>query len=182
MAGLKTQVAGFEARSTLLASLKAALAQGAPVTLAAAAPSDLMPLIAQANDARTARETAAAALKTAADEEKPLKDAAAVLNQQISVLDSSVLAKAITGQADVIFVPYANMAKFQPGTPLNSCALTLIWCTQVGFVGDPQPGEFTAAHPLSGKPLRGIFVEARLTKPVATTRSVIIGNGPPFLF
>ncbi|MFT3671404.1 hypothetical protein [Aestuariivirga sp.] len=150
--------------------------------MTAAAPSDLLPLVEQAKDATAARVTAAVALKTAQDDEKPLKDTAAVLNQQISVLDSSALARAISGKADVIFVPYANMANFQPGTPLNSCALTLIWCTQVGFVGDPQPGEFTAAHPLSGKPLRGIFVEARLTKPVATTRSVIIGNGPPFLF
>lgn len=182
MVGLKTQVAGFEARTELLASLKTALEQGGPITVPAAVPSDLLPLFEQAKDATAARATAAAALKTAQDDEKPLKDAAAVLNQQISALDSSALAKAITGQADVIFVPYANMAKFQPGTPLNSCALTLVWCTQVGFVGDPQPGEFTAAHPLSGKPLRGIFVEARLTKPVATTRSVIIGNGPPFLF
>ncbi len=179
---MKDQLAGFDTRDALLVSLQKGLEEGGPITSMAADNSDLMLLVKQAVDAKAARDLATSTLKTAAIQEKQLKDSAAVLKLQISALESSALARAIEGRVDVIFVPYANLASFQPGTPLHSCALTVFWCSQVGFVGDPQPGEFTSVHPFFGKPIRGIFVEAKLTKPIAATREIIHGNRPPFLF
>jgi hypothetical protein len=179
---MQEQLDGLTARDELLVSLKAGLEKGGPITSMVAANSELMLLVKQSIDASAARDLAASTLKTTAVQEKQLKDSVAVLKLQINGLENSALARAIDGRVDVIFVPYSNLASFQSGTPLHSCALTLFWCSQVGFVGDPQPGEFTSVHPFFGKPIRGIFVEAKLTKPIAATREIIHGKRPPFFF
>ncbi|MBL8789008.1 MAG: hypothetical protein JNM45_00830 [Rhizobiales bacterium] len=179
---MKEQLAGLDSRDELLTSLQQSLEKGGPITSMVAANSDLMLLVKQSVDATTARDLATSTLSTVAVKEKQLKDSAAVLKLQISQVESSALARAINGRVDVVFIPYANLASFQPGTPLYSCALTLFWCTQAGFVGDPQPGEFTSVHPFFGKPIRGIFVEAKLAKPVAATREIIHGKRAPFFF
>lgn len=179
---MKEQLATIDGRDELLSSLKTGLESGGPIASMTAANSDLMLLVKQSVDAKASRDMAISNLETVAVKEKQLQGSAAVLKLQISALESSALARAVKGQVDVIFVPYANLGNFQPGMPLYTCAFTLFLCSQAGYVGDAQPGEFTSVHPFFGKPIRGVFVEARLTKSIAATREIIHGTRAPFFF
>ncbi len=82
----------------------------------------------------------------------------------------------------MVFVPYANLDNFSLARRSTACLFTVILCQQAGFVGDAQPGEFNSVHPFFGKPIRGVFVEAKLTKPVAATREIVHGTRAPFFF
>lgn len=179
---MQGDVATLDGNADLLTSLRDGLEKGGPIASMAAADANLMLLVKQAVDAKAAMDLARSSLESSAVKTTQLQDSAAVLKLQISALESSALARALNGRVDVIFVPYTNLASFSPGTPLHTCAFTLFWCEQAGFVGDPQPGEFTSVHPFFGKPIRGIFVEAKLTKPVAATREIVHGTRAPFFF
>jgi hypothetical protein len=179
---MQARMESFDSTDQLLLSLKDGLEKGGPITSMAAADADLMLLAKQSIDAKSARDLAASSLEASTVKEQQLKDSAAVLKLQLAGLESSALARAVDGRIDVVFVPYTNLSRFSPGSPLYSCVFTLFLCNQVGFVGDPQPGEFTAVHPFFGKPVRGVFVEAKITKPVAATREIIHGTRAPFFF
>lgn len=92
------------------------------------------------------------------------------------------MGRAIQGRIDVIFVPYGNERSFTPGTPLYTCAMTVLFCHRAGSVGQALPGESTAVHPFFGKPLRGFFVEAKLDDPAAASEEIIHAGRAPFFF
>ena len=179
---MQGELENIGANDDMLLSLKDGLEKGGPIASIASASSDLLLLAKQSVDAKGAFDLAKSSLEGGKQKERQLHSSAAVVKLQIAALENSALARAIESRVDVVFVPYTNLGRFQPGSPLYSCAFTLFWCEQAGFVGDSQPGEFTSVHPFFGKPIRGVFVEAKLTKPIAATREIIHGIRAPFLF
>jgi hypothetical protein len=179
---MQSELDNLGANDDMLLTLKDGLEKGGPIGSIASASSDLLLLAKQSVDAKSAFDLAKSSLEGGGQKERQLKSSAAVVKLQIAALETSALARAIDGRVDVVFVPYTNLSRFQPGSPLYSCAFTLFWCEQAGFVGDSQPGEFTAVHPFFGKPIRGVFVEAKLTKPISATREIIHGTRAPFFF
>ena len=75
---------------------------------------------------------------------------------------SSPWLEAIQRGLTVGFVPYDNLENARPGTPLFRCALTLVWCREVGRVGHPLQGEVSLKHPVRQTMLRGVMVELEL--------------------
>lgn len=166
----------------MLKDLKAALDKGGPITSITSSSSDLLLLTKQAVDARAAEDSARARIDSAKQLERDLQHAHRVLSSQIKQLQSTAMARAITERIDVVFVPYTNLQRFRPGTPLYSCAFTIFVCKQAGFSGDALPGEVSSVHPFFGKPIRGVFVEAHIVDKLAATREIIHGVRAPFFF
>ncbi|MFO1034813.1 MAG: hypothetical protein U1E15_12345, partial [Hyphomicrobiales bacterium] len=166
----------------MLKDLKEALDKGGPITSLSSSSTDLMLLTKQAVDARAAEDLARARMASAALLERDLEASRKVLSSQVKQLQSTALARAIDKRIDVIFVPYANLKSFRPGTPLYSCTFTVFLCSQSGFAGDVLPGEVNSVHPFFGKPIRGVFVEAHAVGDLAATREIIHGSRAPFFF
>ncbi len=179
---MQSQLENMDANEGMLQSLKEGLEKGGPIKSMSSASSELLLLVKQSVDAKAANDIAQSSLKSSATKAKQLSESEAVIKLQIAALESSALARAVGERVDVVFVPYANLDRFQPGTPLYSCFLTVFFCQQSGFVGDAQPGEFNSVHPFFGKPIRGVFVEAKITRPIAATREIIHGTRAPFFF
>jgi|GEM_PF-3342730 hypothetical protein len=179
---MKSQLENMAANDDMLKSLKLGLETGGPISSMSSASSDLLLLVKQSVDAKAAYDLAKSGLESGVVKVRQLKQSEAVLKLQIAALENSALARAISERVDVVFVPYANLGNFQPGTPIYSCLFTVFMCQQSGFVGDAQPGEFSSVHPFFGKPIRGVFVEAKITKPIAATREIIHGTRAPFFF
>ncbi len=106
----------------------------------------------------------------------------AVLQTQLSTLESSALARARDKRIDVVFVPYGNERQFEEGRDVYSCAFTILWCSKAGQVGQHLPGEISSVHPFFGKPIRGSFVELKLSSPDAAMREMIHGTRKPLFF
>lgn len=166
----------------ILRSLKTALDEGGPLSSLSSTSPELLLLTKQAVDARAAQSNANSKLKSSEQRKTLLEKSSAVLSQQIIQIENSTLGRAIDERIDVVFVPYSNRDRFKVGTPLYSCALTVIWCAKSGTVGEPLPGEINAVHPFFGKPIRGNFVEAKLSDPNAAAREIIHGVRAPFFF
>jgi len=179
---MKSQLENMDANDGMLQSLKVGLETGGPISSMSSASADLLLLVKQSVDAKAAHDLAKSSLESGVVKLRQLKESQAVIKLQIAALEGSALARAVKERVDVVFVPYANLDNFQPGTPLYSCLFTVILCQQAGFVGDAQPGEFNSVHPFFGKPIRGVFVEAKITKPVAATREIIHGTRAPLFF
>ncbi len=143
---------------------------------------ELMLLTKQAVDARSALDQASQQLKSAGERQKMLRDNATMLKQRIAEIEASALGRAARGRVDVIFVPYGNERSFKTGRELYTCALTVIICHRAGVIGEVLPGESTAVHPFFGKPLRGNFVEAKLSDEDAASEEIIHAGRPPFFF
>jgi hypothetical protein len=166
----------------ILSKLKIALDEGGPVSSLSASSPELLLLTKQAVDARAAQSMAQSKFKSSTQRRALLEKSSVVLQQQISQIENSTLGRAINERIDVVFVPYSNRHRFKVGTALFSCAFTVIWCDKVGKVGEPLPGEINAVHPFFGKPIRGHFVEAKLSDPSAAAREIIHGVRAPFYF
>lgn len=189
MAGIETQMetlvsdrAQLAMQLSMLHSLKAQLQQSGPITDITAASSDLLLLTKQSLDARADFDTARNDLEVATKTRKTLLNSEAVIEQQITTIESSSLGRAITSRITVMFVPYGNEAQFQPGNDLYSCRFTFVVCSKVGTVGQILPGEIASVHPFFGKPIRGFFVEAILSNANAATREIIHVGNPPLYF
>lgn len=166
---------------TFLQSLKLQM-EGGKAMDAASGSAELMLLTKQSVDARSALDQAESQLKSAGERQALLRDNAAMLRTRIAEIEASALGRAVNSRIDVIFVPYGNERSFRPGVPLYTCALTVIVCHRAGVVGEKLPGESTAIHPFFGKPLRGYFVEAKLSDPDAASEEIIHAGRPPFFF
>jgi hypothetical protein len=90
--------------------------------------------------------------------------------------------RALYKRIDVVFVPYGNEGRFQQGQSVYSCAFTILWCSKAGVVGQSLPGEISSVHPFFGKPIRGSFVELKLSSPDAAMREIIHGTRKPLFF
>ena len=163
----------------MLKSLQKQLKGGPMVTIAAAS-ADLILLTKQAVDARSILDQSKVQLASAKKRLSLLGDSKEMLDKRISDLLQSPLGRAIDSRVYVIFVPYGNEKSFQSGTPLFSCALTVIICHRAGKVGAAVPGESNTVHPFFGKPIRGFFVEAILNDTGAASQEIIHAGRPPF--
>ncbi len=92
------------------------------------------------------------------------------------------MARALEKRIDVVFVPYGSEGRFQAGASLYSCTFTIFFCAKAGIIGQPLPGEINSVHPFFGKPIRGSFVELKLSNPDAAMREIIHGTRKPFFF
>ena len=175
----KDDVVSADADIKMLKSLEKQLKGGPMVTIAAAS-ADLILLTKQAVDARSIFDQSKVQLASAQRRLSLLGNSKEILDKRISELQLSPLGRAIASNVYVIFVPYGNEASFQAGTPLYTCALTVVFCNRAGTVGAAVPGESNAVHPFFGKPIRGFFVEAILDDTGAASQEIIHAGRPPF--
>jgi hypothetical protein len=177
----RDNVVSADADIKMLKSLQKQL-KGGPMMTIAAASADLILLTKQAVDARSVFDQSKVQLASAQRRLSLLGDSKEILDKRISELLQSPLGRAIKSKVYVIFVPYGNEKSFQVGTPLYSCALTVVICHRAGKVGAAVPGESNAVHPFFGKPIRGFFVEAILDDTGAASQEIIHAGRPPFFF
>ena len=90
--------------------------------------------------------------------------------------------RALDEPVNVLFVPYDNLDAYVKGERLYTCAIAIIWCSEVGTTGNPIGGEIVTTHPFFGKPIRGQFVEANLTEKSAAQKEIIHVGRPPLFF
>ncbi len=169
----------FDANIKMLKALRIQLKGGEMQSIEAAS-TDLILLTKQAVDARSAYDQSKAQVQSADARKELLTNNKNLLESRIAELQNSALGRAIGSRVDVIFVPYGNEANFQQGTPLYTCALTIVICHRAGVVGVRVPGESNAVHPFFGKPIRGFFVEAILEDKSAASQEIIHAERPPF--
>jgi hypothetical protein len=172
----------FETTIAMLKSLREQLSSDQPLSTITAAHADLILLTKQAIDARSALDQSQVQLASAKSRQELLGQSMKLIEAQIADRLGTPLGRAIASRIDVIFIPYANVHKFGEGTPLYSCALSIVWCHRAGKAGQPIPGEANTVHPFFGKPIRGVFIEAVLDDPTAASREIIHASRPPFLF
>jgi hypothetical protein len=178
----ESQMEEFESSKEMLESLQLALVQDKGLRDITATSSDLMLLTKQASEALSARNLAKSKLLSVASSVDVLTKSRRVLEQQLATLESSALARALKNRIDVVFVPYGNEGRFQAGAPVYSCAFTILSCRAVGTVGNALAGEINSVHPFFGKPIRGSFVELKLTEQSAAMREIIHGTRKPLFF
>lgn len=111
-----------------------------------------------------------------------LENSLGVLTANIDSLEATPAARAMSEPVMVLFVPYSNTDNMETGTPLYSCALSIVICSRVGEVGPAIKGETTSIHPLFGKPMRGTFMEARFHDPRSVTKELMHAGSPPMRF
>ena len=111
-----------------------------------------------------------------------LRNSLGVVQENIATLLATPVGRAITAPVTVVFVPYENTDHYASHTPLYSCGLMVVFCSQVGVTGDAIPGETNAVHPLFGKPLRGVFVEAILENKDGAKKEILHAGRPPLFF
>jgi hypothetical protein len=189
MAGMQTQLDNLQSDRealqqsiTMLHSLRIQLSQAGPIGGVTAATSALLLLTKQAVDARAALNTAQGDFDAAIANTRDLQSSRYVLIHQIEKMENSALARASQEAITVMFVPYANQAQFKPGADLYSCRFTMVFCWKTGTIGDRLPGEVEGIHPFFGKQIRGFYMEAHLTDPIAATKEIIHANRPPLYF
>lgn len=111
-----------------------------------------------------------------------LENSFKVISQNLASLEKSPAARALKAPVTVLFVPYDNVDSVRRGDPLLSCALTIFFCSQVGSIGPEINGETTAVHPLFGKPMRGVFVEAEFNEAGASNSELVHAGSAPLWF
>jgi hypothetical protein len=178
----KGQITEFESSSVMLRSLGAALKEGKGLSGITATSSDLLLLTKQSSDALAARDLAKSQLVSVGENKATLSKSRNVLTSQLAQLEASPVARALHKRIDVVFVPYGNEPQFAEGSPLYTCSFTILWCSKAGEAGKALPGEINAVHPFFGKPIRGSFVEVRLSTPDAAMREIIHGTRKPVFF
>lgn len=115
-------------------------------------------------------------------EVKHLRDSLDVVQKNIATLLATPVGRAISAPVTVVFVPYENAAQYYEHAPLYRCALMVVFCTKVGETGETIPGESNSVHPLFGKPLRGVFVEAVLADKDDAKEEILHAGRPPLFF
>ena len=76
-------------------------------------------------------------------------------DRMVKTLGDSPFIRAVDGKDNIAFVPYENIDRIKPGTPLYACALGPLFCKRVGTVVTLLPGEMVYKHPLHNAQLRG---------------------------
>ena len=89
--------------------------------------------------------------------------------------------EAIQRGLTVGFVPYENLENAAAGTPLYRCALTLVWCREVGRVGRVLEGEVTLKHPVRQTMMRGVMVELELGEERWAREQLLHLGRPPLM-
>jgi hypothetical protein len=99
----------------------------------------------------------------------------------VASLEQASYLKAIGNDAQVAFVPYANLSHVKKGAPLYGCWLTMVFCKRVGSVLEVLPGEVVGKHPSRDKLVRGQLVEVRFDDAASATDDVLFVGGRPLL-
>ncbi|PTL76928.1 hypothetical protein [Vitiosangium sp. GDMCC 1.1324] len=112
---------------------------------------------------------------------RSLDEAVARYDTLLATIRGSPWMEAIERGVTVGFVPYENLENAAPGTPLYRCALTLLWCREVGMVGHALQGEVTVKHPVRQTMLRGVMVELELRDEHWAREQLLHLGRPPLL-
>ncbi len=100
----------------------------------------------------------------------------------VETLKNSPLVRASTEAVMLAFVPYENLENIIETSPIYGCYLEFFLCQKVGTIDKILPGEVTAKHPLSGRDLRGQWVELKMEAFNSwAQKHSLIANYPPFL-
>ncbi len=125
------------------------------------------------------REKAAARRSVIEGQIERLGKSAARYDKLIAELTGSAYIQATDRRVTVAFVPYENLDNVEEGMPIYSCRWGLVWCRDVGRVGQALKGEVTDTHPQTGSSLRGIMVEIRLEdEEAAEEQALFVGKRP----
>jgi hypothetical protein len=143
---------------------------------------DLVPLLNQVIDVRKGVSVAQSESETAMKRQTLLADSLAVVGRSIAQIESTPLARAAKANVTVLFVPYENADQYAEGNTLYSCAIGIFFCSEAGTAGKPIPGEAVATHPFFNKPVRGSFIEARLTDQEAARKEILHVKRRPLFF
>ena len=103
-------------------------------------------------------------------------------DKMVKTLSDSAFLRAVDGKDNIAFVPYDNLDRVKPGTPLYGCWLGPLFCTRVGSVVAILPGEMSYKHPLHNSQLRGQPVQLQLANAHDAERKVLFVGGRPMLF
>jgi hypothetical protein len=146
------------------------------------ASSDLAHLAREVIQAKTQIASSQTTVESAKIRTARLENSHDVVSTTIYSLGSTPAARAILAPVTVLFVPYDNVDNLASGTPLYGCSLTIFACSQVGEIGLPIAGESSSVHPLFGKPMRGIFVEAEFVDQRSATSELVHARSAPLWF
>ncbi|MEM7299938.1 MAG: hypothetical protein AAF468_02555 [Pseudomonadota bacterium] len=143
---------------------------------------DLVHLAKEIIQAKNTISFAKQEIATAKTKTTHLSDSLAVVQGNIKSIDTTPVGRAIQAPVNVLFVPYDNLSNYRKGEPLYQCVLSIIWCSKAGEIGEQIDGETNAVHPLFGKPLRGVFVEALVDDPSSIKLEMLHVGRPPLFF
>jgi hypothetical protein len=185
---IRNEIAANEVEISRLNSTLAALGalsghvEGTAAPVAGAGGADLVPLLNQVIEVRKGSSEAASELKAAESRGALLSDSLRTVESSIAQIETTPLARAISENITVLFVPYENASQYQKGNSLYSCAIGIFFCSQAGKVGNVIEGETVATHPFFNKPVRGSFVEAELANPDAARKEILHVKRRPLFF
>ncbi len=143
---------------------------------------EFVPIANQVIEVQQVRTSGKADISEFKATEKTLNNSLSVLENSISELQKTPMIRALEEPVNVLFVPYDNLDAYTKDEHLYTCAIAIIWCSEVGTVGSPIGGEIVTTHPFFGKPIRGQFVEANLTEKSAAQKEIIHVGRPPLFF
>jgi hypothetical protein len=187
-AQIRNEISANDVEIRRLASTLAALStlsghvESALTPDAAKGGADLVPLLNQVIDVRKSVADAASENKNAVKRDGLLTNSLRVVETSIAQISSTPLARAAAEPVTVLFVPYENADQYAQGAPLYACAIGIFFCSDIGTVGKSIPGETVATHPFFNKPVRGSFVEAKLTDQEAAKKEIVHVNRRPLFF
>jgi hypothetical protein len=185
---IRNEIAANEVEISRLNSTLAALnalsghVEGTSAPLAGVGGADLVPLLNQVIEVRKGASEAASELKAAESRGALLSDSLETVEASVVQIQSTPLARAISENLTVLFVPYENAGQYQKGASLYSCAIGIFFCSEAGKVGNVIEGETVATHPFFNKPIRGSFVEAELTDQDAARKEILHVKRRPLFF
>lgn len=97
----------------------------------------------------------------------------------IQGVTQSAYLRALSDNATVALVPYANLDNLEKGTPLFACKLEMVWCHEVGKVLEILPGEVQVKHPNRDSMVRGRMIELQMTDAAAAEDEVLFAGSKP---
>ena len=97
-------------------------------------------------------------------------------------INSSPYLRASAEPVHLAFVPYENLDEVSEGERLLGCSLGLVWCREVGRVGQVLDGEVSVKHPLLNELVRGLMIEIDLEDAKwAEEKALYLGSAPLLL-
>ncbi len=178
----KTELKLSEQSIAYLAQLKDQLSSNKDKATLYGGKAEFIPIANQVIEVQQVRASGKADVAEYEASSQTLNNSLSVLTKSITELENTPMIRAQEQPVNVLFVPYDNLDAYTKGEHLYTCAIAIIWCSEVGTVGAPIGGEIVTTHPFFGKPIRGQFVEANLTEKSAAQKEIIHVGRPPLFF
>jgi hypothetical protein len=178
----KTELKLSEQSIAYLAQLKDQLSSNKDKASLYGGKAEFIPIANQVIEVQQVRASGKADVAEYEASSQTLNNSLSVLTKSITELENTPMIRAQEQPVNVLFVPYDNLDAYTKGEHLYTCAIAIIWCSEVGTVGAPIGGEIVTTHPFFGKPIRGQFVEANLTEKSAAQKEIIHVGRPPLFF